>query len=64
VADENGLQKDDVILAVDGNSFVDLFGIKKYLHFKNWDDQISFRIKRGEEEQEISFVLQPVEDED
>lgn len=63
VAYENGFATGDIILSVDGMTFDNLFGIKKYLHFRNWDDQISFKIKRGDEEQEISFILQPAEDE-
>jgi len=64
VAYENGLRKGDMILAVDGKTFETLFDIKKYLHFLNWDDQITFKIKRENEEKDITFVLKPVETED
>ena len=61
VAYENGLKKGDIILSVDGNSFKDLFEIKKHLHFKNWDEQISFKIKRDDEQQDITFILKPID---
>jgi uncharacterized iron-regulated protein len=64
VAYENGLKKGDIILAVDGNLFQNLFEIKKYLHFKNWDEQISFSIKRDGEKKEISFLIKPLEKEE
>jgi uncharacterized iron-regulated protein len=64
VAYENGLKTGDIILAVDGQSFENLFEIKKHLHFKNWEEEISFKIKRDEEEQDLTFVLKPIEDED
>ena len=63
VAYENGLKKGDVILAVDGNSFENLFEIKKHLHYKNWDEEISFNIKRDDEKKEITFVLKPIDTE-
>jgi len=64
VAYENGLRKGDVVLAIDGKTFESLFEIKKYLHYMNWDDQINFKIKRDNEEKDITFVLKPVDTEE
>ena len=61
VAYENGLKKGDVILAIDGKSFDNLFEIKKHLHYKNWDEEISFKIKRDDENKETTFVLKPID---
>lgn len=62
IAYENGLQKGDLIQSVDGKSFGSLFELKKYLHFKNWDEEISFEVKRGDKLEDITFVIKPVED--
>lgn len=60
VAYENGLQKGDLIQFVDGKSFDNLFELKKYLHFKNWDEEITFKIQRDNESKEITFIIKPV----
>lgn len=60
VAYENGLQKGDLIQFVDGKSFDNLFELKKYLHFKNWDEEITFKIQRDSESKEITFIIKPV----
>jgi uncharacterized iron-regulated protein len=64
IAYENGLQKGDLIQSVDGKSFDNLFELKKYLHFKNWDEEISFNIQRDNEYKEITFVLRPIKSND
>jgi len=64
IAYENGLQKGDLIQSVDGKFFNNLFELKKYLHFKNWDEKISFKIKRDNEDKEITFVITQVESND
>lgn len=60
IAYENGLQKGDLIQFVDGKSFDNLFELKKYLHFKNWDEEITFKIQRDNESKEITFIIKPV----
>lgn len=60
IAYENGLQKGDLIQFVDGKSFDNLFELKKYLHFKNWDEEITFKIQRDSESKEITFIIKPV----
>jgi uncharacterized iron-regulated protein len=64
IAYENGLRKGDLIQSVDGQSFNNLFELKRYLHFKNWDEEISFKIKRDGEAKEVIFVIKPVESND
>lgn len=60
IAYENGLRKGDLIQFVDGKSFDNLFELKKYLHFKNWDEEITFKIQRDSESKEITFIIKPV----
>jgi uncharacterized iron-regulated protein len=64
VAFENGLKKNDMILSIDGNTFENSTALKKHLQFKNWDEQISFSLLRGEEKVELSFVIKPVKHEE
>lgn len=64
VAYENGLKRGDIILRIDGKEFEDLFELKRHLQFINWDDEISFDLSRDDEEQNITFVIKPVESED
>ncbi len=61
IAYENGLKKDDIIQSVDGKKFDSLFELRKYLHFKNWNEEITFNVKRGDNLESISFVIKPVE---
>jgi len=60
IAYENGLKKADLIQSVDGKFFDSLFELKKYLHFKNWNEEISFKVKRGDKLENITFVILPV----
>lgn len=60
IAFENGLKKNDIILSIDGNNFNNSTQLKKYLQFKNWDEQISFSLLRGDEKINLSFVIKPV----
>lgn len=64
IAYENGIRTGDVILTVDGQNFDNLFEIKKYLQYKNWDDEISFEIQRDNEKQQFSFIIEPIEEDD
>ena len=64
IAEKQGIQKGDIILSIDGESFPDMAKLKKHLHFKNWGDQISFKILRDEEDMKIEFVIEPMEDEE
>ena len=64
VAFENGLKKNDVILSIDGRSFENSTALKKHLQFKNWEEQITFSLLRGEEKVELSFVIKPVKHEE
>jgi uncharacterized iron-regulated protein len=64
VAFENGLKKNDVILSIDGKTFDDLTQLKKYLQYKNWDDNITFSVLRDDQKMDVSFVIKPVKDDD
>ena len=64
IAFENGLKKNDIVLAIDGKSFENSTALKKHLQFKNWDEQITFSLLRGEEKVELSFVIKPVKHEE
>lgn len=64
IAYENGLKKNDVILSIDGKSFNNSTELKKHLQFKNWDEQIVFKIKRDDEYKDITFVIKPVKTDD
>jgi uncharacterized iron-regulated protein len=62
IAEKQGIKKSDIILSIDGENFDDMAKLKKHLHFKNWNDQISFNILREEQEIKIQFVIEPVEE--
>jgi uncharacterized iron-regulated protein len=64
VASENGLEKNDAIVSIDGKTFDNLTQLKKYLQYKNWNDNITFSILRDDEKMDISFVIKPVKDDD
>jgi uncharacterized iron-regulated protein len=64
IAFENGLKKNDIIISIDGKSFDNSTQLKKYLQFKNWDEEISFSLLRGEEKINLSFVIKPVNTDD
>jgi S1-C subfamily serine protease len=64
IAFENGLKKNDIILSIDGNTFNNSTELKKHLQFKNWDEQITFSLLRGEEKVDLSFVIKPVKHEE
>ena len=61
IAEKQGIKRGDVILSIDGNDFVKMADLKKYLSFKNWKDSIKFQILRKEKEVEIEFVIEPEE---
>ena len=62
IAAENGLMKGDILISIDGKEFETLYDLKKYLHYMNWDDKVSFKVKRDTDEKEITFVIKPVAD--
>ncbi|HQJ46263.1 MAG TPA: PDZ domain-containing protein, partial [Ignavibacteriaceae bacterium] len=61
---ENGLKKNDIILSIDGKTFENTTQLKKYLQFKNWDEQLSFSLLRGDEKVDLSFIIKPVKDDE
>ncbi len=64
IAFENGLKRNDIILSIDGKSFETSTALRKYLQFKNWDEQMSFSLLRGDESVDLSFVVKPVKDDE
>jgi len=64
LAFEHGFKKDDQFLSLDGATFDSMFDIKKYLHYKNWGESLAVRLKRGEEELEIQFKIEPLEEDE
>ncbi len=61
IAYENGLKTGDIILSIDGNKFENSTQLKKYLQYKNWDEEITFAVIREDEEIDITFIIKPVE---
>jgi len=64
IAYENGLEKGDIILSIDGKTFKNTFELKKHLQFKNWDEEMSFDLLRNGEEIDLTFIIKPIEDEE
>ncbi|MGB5848713.1 MAG: ChaN family lipoprotein [Ignavibacteriaceae bacterium] len=62
IAAENGLMTGDIIITIDEKEFKSLFDLKKHLQYKNWNEEISFQIRRGDEVKIISFTIEPVEE--
>lgn len=62
IAEKQGIKKGDIFLTIDDKDFVCLSDLKKYLHYKNWDETISFKILRDSEEKLIEFKIESVED--
>ena len=62
IAYEHGLRTGDQVLTINEQSFEDLFAVKKYLQFVNWDQTLKFKIKREDKIKEIECILQPVEE--
>lgn len=52
------LQKDDVLLALDGRELADVEDLVGRLQKHNFGDTVTLRIRRGESEQEVSGTLQ------
>ncbi|MCF6270518.1 MAG: ChaN family lipoprotein [Melioribacteraceae bacterium] len=63
IAYENGIESGDIILSIDGNDFENSIQLRKYLQYKNWDEEISFNLIREDEEIEVTFIIKPVEPE-
>lgn len=51
------LQKDDVLLALDGNELTDVENLASQLQKHNFGDTVRFTIERGKSEQKISVTL-------
>jgi uncharacterized iron-regulated protein len=58
LAEEKGIQRGDIILAIDGKTFSDMAQLKKYLSFKNWGDDVAFKILRDGKEKKIKFKVE------
>ncbi len=58
MAEKNRIKKGDFVLAIDEKKeFVNMAQLKKYLSFKNWGENIAFKILRDEKEIEIKFKI-------
>jgi uncharacterized iron-regulated protein len=57
-AERMTLQKDDVLLALDGNALSDVEGLAAQLQKHNFGDTVRLTIKRDNSEQDVSGVLQ------
>ncbi|MCI0494092.1 ChaN family lipoprotein [candidate division KSB1 bacterium] len=58
LAEEKGIMRGDIILAIDEKDFANMVHLKKYLSFKNWGDEIDFRILRDEKELNLKFKIE------
>jgi aminopeptidase N len=58
LAEEKGLKRGDVILAIDGKTFSDMAQLKKHLNNKNWGDDIDFKILRDDKEMDLNFKIE------
>jgi uncharacterized iron-regulated protein len=56
-AERMNLQKDDVLLELDGNEVASVEGLAALLQKHNFGDTVRLKIQRGESEQEVSGVL-------
>jgi len=59
-AERMNLQKDDVLLELDGNELADVENLAAQLQKHNFGDTVRLTIKRGGSEQEVSVVLKEV----
>jgi uncharacterized iron-regulated protein len=57
-AERMNLQKDDVLLALDGNELSDVEDLAAQLQKYNFGDTLRLKIERGNSEQDVSGVLQ------
>ena len=64
IAAENGLKTGDIILSIDDKEFSSYFELKKYMHYKSWEDTISFQINRNSEMKTVAFTIKPIEEEE
>lgn len=62
IAEKQGIKRGDIILNIDGKDFPTMADLKKYLHFKNWNESIKFEILREDEKIEIKFFIEPEEE--
>lgn len=61
IAEEQGFQKGDIILAIDNNTFSTMNQLKKYLSLKNWNEEITFKFLREGKEVEKKFLIESKE---
>lgn len=61
IAEEQGIQKDDIILSIDSITFPDMAQLKKYLSVKNWNDNIVVKILRNDKTIKIKFKIEKME---
>lgn len=58
-----GVQKNDVLLIVDGQEVIDVDGMIDYLQTKNFGDKVGIKLRRGGTEMNVEAVLQKPEGE-
>lgn len=58
LAEEKGIMRGDIILAIDEKTFANMAHLKNYLSFKNWGDEIDFRILRDEKVMNLKFKIE------
>lgn len=58
LAEKKGFERGDVIVSIDGKTFSNMAQLKKYLSFKNWNDDIEFKILREEKIIKIKFQIE------
>jgi len=56
-AERMNLQKDDVLLALDGNELTDVEDLAAQLQKYNFGDTVRLKIERGNSEQDVSGIL-------
>ncbi len=61
IAEKQGLLVGDLVLTVDGQTFANVSQLKKYLSFKNWNDEVTFQLLRQDRTIDLKFVIEPKE---
>ena len=57
LAEEKGILRGDIIVEIDGKSFPTMAQMKKHLSFKNWGEEIKFKILRDGKEIKLKFKI-------
>lgn len=57
IAEQQGLQKGDVIAAINGQDFADYQALKKYLTYLNWNDPMKFDLWRAGDKVTVEFLI-------